>query len=155
MGAQGSLMHVRNQGWPVWSDPSEELLQHEMLKTLMLTMIDNWQTMQSIVASWVWAYMAADWAEGPCWALCTTKITNNGHMSGRTGSWCYGRRWPGVMNQSYGWPGACASFQQDNAPCKMCSGIVWGRRVDDFKMFTWTQKSNLPHLETYRTQRST
>ena len=39
MGGQGSLMHVGNKGWLVWSDPTHELLLLKLLRKLMLVLM--------------------------------------------------------------------------------------------------------------------
>lgn len=36
MDGQGSVMYVGSEGWPVWSDPTDELLWLKLLKKLML-----------------------------------------------------------------------------------------------------------------------
>ena len=41
MGARGCLMCTVSEGWPIWSDPTEELLLHKLLKSLMRNMIEN------------------------------------------------------------------------------------------------------------------
>ena len=43
MGSLGSLMHVGSEGWPVWFDPTDELLLLKLLKRLMLTLMDAYK----------------------------------------------------------------------------------------------------------------
>ncbi|KAK3556078.1 hypothetical protein QTP70_004374 [Hemibagrus guttatus] len=43
MGGQGSLMHMGSEGWLVWSDPTDELLLHKLLKKLMQVLIEREQ----------------------------------------------------------------------------------------------------------------
>ncbi|KAK3520889.1 hypothetical protein QTP86_017021, partial [Hemibagrus guttatus] len=40
MGGRGSLMHLGSEGWPVWSDPTDELLLLKLLKKLRLVNAD-------------------------------------------------------------------------------------------------------------------
>ena len=46
MGGQGSLMHVRSEGWPVWLDPTDKPLLLKLLKTLILVLIERCQNTQ-------------------------------------------------------------------------------------------------------------
>ena len=39
MGGQGSLMHMENKGWFMWSDPPEEPLFLKLLKKLIVVLI--------------------------------------------------------------------------------------------------------------------
>lgn len=50
--------------WLVWSDPTEELLQHKLQKILLLLWYRGTST-QCIAACWV----AAHWLECTCWTL--------------------------------------------------------------------------------------
>ena len=34
-------MHLGSEGWPVWSDPTDELLWLKLLKKLMLVLIER------------------------------------------------------------------------------------------------------------------
>ena len=40
------MMHVGSEGWPVLSDPIEELLELKLLKKLMLVLIERSQNTQ-------------------------------------------------------------------------------------------------------------
>ena len=66
MGGQGSLMHVGSEGWPVWSDQTDELLELKLLKKLMLVLIERAQNTQSISVCCVWGGIAADQSGCPC-----------------------------------------------------------------------------------------
>ena len=52
---RGSLMHVGSEGWPVLSDPIEELLELKLLKKLMLVLIERCQNTQCITVCCVWS----------------------------------------------------------------------------------------------------
>ena len=98
VGGQGSLMHVGSEGWPVWSDPTDELLMLKLLSNLMLVQIERLQNTKCITVCCVWGSVAAGQSGCPCWPLITFESTNNGHVSIRTGPRSYGRWWPGPMN---------------------------------------------------------
>ena len=63
---QGSLMHVGSEGWPVLSDPIEELLELKLLKKLMLVPTERCQNTQCIAVCCVWGCVAADRSGCPC-----------------------------------------------------------------------------------------
>ena len=60
---QGSLIQVGSEGWPVLSNPIEELLELKLLKKLMLVPIER---CQCIAVCCVWSCVAADRSGCPC-----------------------------------------------------------------------------------------
>ena len=98
---QGSLMHVGSEGWPEWSDPTDELLLLKLLKKLMLVLIEKCQNTQCITICCVWDCIAANQSGCPYWPLSTAESGKNGHVSIRTEPQPNGRRWPGLMNQVF------------------------------------------------------
>ena len=104
MTSQASLMyvgHVGNEGWPVWSDPTDELPLIKLLKKLMLVLIERCQNTQCITVCCVWGCIATDQSECPCWPLSTAKSANNGHISIRTGPQSNARKWPGLISHIF------------------------------------------------------
>ena len=47
-------MHMANEGWPGWSDPTDELLELKLLKKFMLVLIERCQNTQCIA---VWCIL--------------------------------------------------------------------------------------------------
>ena len=60
VGGQGSLMHVGSEGWPVWSDPTDELLMLKLLSNLMLVQIERLQNTKCITVCCVWDHGAME-----------------------------------------------------------------------------------------------
>ena len=95
MGGQGLLMLVGSEVWPVWSDPTDELLLLKLLKKLMLVLIEWCQNTQCIAVCCVWGCIAADQSGCPVhrwkhqtWARECQNWTTQSN----------GRRWPGLTN---------------------------------------------------------
>ena len=83
---RGSLMHVGSEGWPVLSDPIEELLELKLMKKLMLVLIERCQNTQSISVCCVWGTGQGARAD-PC---PPTKSASNGareHQNWTTEQW--------------------------------------------------------------------
>ncbi|KAK3506915.1 hypothetical protein QTP70_031190, partial [Hemibagrus guttatus] len=53
-------MQVESEGWPVWSDPTDELLLLRLLKKLILVLIERCQNTQCITVCCVWGCIAAN-----------------------------------------------------------------------------------------------
>ncbi|KAK3524329.1 hypothetical protein QTP70_028053 [Hemibagrus guttatus] len=77
MGGRGSLMHVGSEGWPVWSDPTDELLLLKLLKKLMLALIERrrWPGLMNHVFFYItWmagcvrvSYLGNTWHQDALW----------------------------------------------------------------------------------------
>ncbi len=105
-------MYVASEGWPVWSDPTDEL-QLKLLKKLMLVLMERCQNTQCITDCCIWGCIAPDQSGCPCWPLSTAESANSGHVSIRTGQRSNGRRWPGLMNHVFfyiTWMDGCVCF---------------------------------------------
>ena len=57
-------MQVGSEGWPVWSDPTDQLLELRLLKQLLLVLIERSQNTQS------WRFVVCGTSQGahadPC-----------------------------------------------------------------------------------------
>lgn len=53
-------MQVGSKGWPVWSDPTEELLLLKLLKKLMLLLIERCKKIECIAVSCIQRCIAAE-----------------------------------------------------------------------------------------------
>ena len=65
LGAQGSSMREGNEGYPVWSEPTEGLLWHKPQKILMVVTGGMCHNPQCIAPCCVWGCVAADRSERP------------------------------------------------------------------------------------------
>ena len=100
MDGQSSLVHVGSEAWPVWSDPTDELLLLKLLKKLMVVLIERCPNTQCLAVCCVW----------DCIALSATESTNNGHMSIRIGPRSSGGRCDALGNVLLGYLGTCHPF---------------------------------------------
>ena len=63
------MIHFGSESWPVWSDPTHELLLVKLLKKLMLVLTERCQNTKCIAVCCVWCCRAADQSGGhvvPC-----------------------------------------------------------------------------------------
>ena len=145
MGGQGSLMHVGSKGWPLWS----EILQ--LLRRLMLVLVESCQNTQCIEACCIRGYIAAEQSGCPCWALSTAKSANNGHMIIRTGPRSNGRWWPGMMNNVFFYitwmAGRCLPGEHMAPECTMGRRQAGGGSVMLWAMLCWETLGPAIHMD--------
>ncbi|KAK3527039.1 hypothetical protein QTP86_008668 [Hemibagrus guttatus] len=114
MGRRGSLMPVGSEGWPVWSDPTDELLLLKSLKKLMLVLIERGQNTQCITAT-------------PRHVAPYLRIAAD-HVHP-------------FMETLF--PDVCGLFQQDNAPCHKAEMVQewFDDHNNKFEVLTWPPNS--------------
>ena len=78
MGGQGSMMHVGSEGWPLWSDPTDELLLLKLLKKLILVLTERCPNTHCIAICCIQGCIAAEQSECPCWPLSTDENATMG-----------------------------------------------------------------------------
>ena len=121
MGGQDSLMHVGSEGWPMWSDPTDDALLPKLLKKLMLVLLDRCQNTQCIAVCCVWGCIATDQSGCQCWPLTSvpceeeptmgTWASELDHRAMEEGGLVW---WMTFSFTSCGWPGVCASLTFGN-----------------------------------------
>ena len=125
-------MRMGNKGWPVWSDPTDELLMLKLLKKLVVVLIERCQNTKCIAVCCIWGCIAANQSGCPCWHLSTAESTTMimwaselGHGAMEEG----GLVWYIMFSfTSRGWPGVCASHTWGTHGTRMHYGKKGGRR---------------------------
>ncbi|KAK3544669.1 hypothetical protein QTP86_026149, partial [Hemibagrus guttatus] len=155
--------HMGSEGWPVWSDPTDELLLLKLLQTLMLVLIERCQNTQCITVCCVWGCIATDQpgqhmgpgctmgrrqASGGSVVLCATFCWENLgpaiHVDVTLTRTTYLSNVADYVHpfKEMVFPDGCGLFQQDNVPCYKAQMVLeWFDEHNEFEVLTWPPNS--------------